>query len=498
MPPAAPPRRACGATPKPTPMFPDTLSGFASNLWSLTLVVLFFGGSIFVHELGHYLAARWRGVKVERFSIGFGPAIVSWLGRDGVEYRISWIPLGGYVLLPQLADLGPVEGKSTLDVESLPPIAYLSKMIVFVAGALFNVLFAFGLACVVWVAGQPTIAEWNTTQIGHLSPTIRLPDGSTAPNPAIEAGLLPGDVVRSIDGAEVKNFEDIITTIFLGRERAGDGRRKAVFVVEREGRRLELTVYPRLVGEENVRSAGIEPSEDLTVEAVGPGTPAETAGVKPGDRIVAVDGTPMFQRLALSEHLAKNSQRPVDFLLRRADADLHLPIQPRLETDERTGSKVARVGIRYRDSIIIIHPSPFLQIWDNVTGTFRTLGALLSPNSDIGPSKLSGPIGIARELHRQAQWDFRRLLWFTILINVNLAIFNLLPIPVLDGGQMVFASVARLRGRALPANFIITTQSVFMVLLLSMILYVSFFDVARLRRESRPADPAPRTAPAKP
>ena len=479
-------------------MAPEAFFTVFAGLWSALLVVLFFGASIFVHELGHFLAARWRGVKVERFSIGFGPAIVAWTGRDGVEYRLAWIPLGGYVLLPQLADLGAVEGKSQVDAAALPPISYLSKLVVFVAGAAFNLLFAFGLACIVWVAGQPVIAEWNTTRIGNLAPSIRLADGTTVPNPAQEAGLRPGDLVRSIDGVPVKNVEEIFTSILLGRDRAGDGRRQSLFVIERAGQTLSLTVYPRLVGEEKARSAGIEPAQDLTVETVSPGSPAEAAGVRTGDRIVAVDGRVLFQRVAVSEHLAQHATRPVEFLLQRGGAEVRVPIQPRLVRDEATGQPVARVGIRYRDSILIIHPSPFAQIGDNLAGTFRTLGALLSPYSDIGPSKLTGPIGIARELHRQAQWDFRRLLWFTILINVNLAIFNLLPIPVLDGGQIVFASLARLRGRALPVNVIVTTQSVFMVLLLSMILYVSFFDVARLRRETRAEAPARAAAPAKP
>src|SRR5256714_11816365 len=97
----------------------DLIHSLFANLWSVFLVVLFFGGSIFVHELGHFLAARRRGAHVERFSIGFGPAIAAWRGRDGVEYRISWIPLGGYVLLPQLADLGPIEGESVADVSKL-------------------------------------------------------------------------------------------------------------------------------------------------------------------------------------------------------------------------------------------------------------------------------------------------------------------------------------------------------------------------------------------
>ena len=133
----------------------ELLSAVFSNIWSIFLVVIFFGGSIFVHELGHFLAARRRGVLVVRFSIGFGPAIWSHRAKDGVEYRIAWFPLGGYVLLPQLADLGPIEGASNADVAKLPPISYSTRMLVIVAGATFNVLFAFILACIITVVGLP-------------------------------------------------------------------------------------------------------------------------------------------------------------------------------------------------------------------------------------------------------------------------------------------------------------------------------------------------------
>jgi regulator of sigma E protease len=119
-------------------------------------------------------------------------------------------------------------------------------------------------------------------------------------------------------------------------------------------------------------------------------------------------------------------------------------------------------------------------------GMYRSISAILSPGSDIGLSKLSGPIGIAREFHRQAQWDFRRVLWFTILININLAIFNLLPIPVLDGGHILFATIGKIRGRALPVNLIAAAQSIFIVLLLSMMLYVTVFgDLRRWASDSR-------------
>ena len=472
----------------------DFLAPLLSNVWSAFLVVLFFGGSIFVHELGHFLAARKRGAKVERF----GPAIWSRRGKDGVEYRLSWIPLGGYVLLPQLADLGPVEGESTTDVTTLPPIDYTSKMLILVAGASFNILFAFALACIVWLVGEPTFSELNTTRIGTVNAVIKLADGTTVPNPAADAGLQAGDNVTSIDGHRVANFEDILNGVLLGKGRASDDRRKAIFVIERAGKSMEIVVYPRLLGDDKIRISGVEPAEDLTAESLLPDWPAALAGIKPGDRVIAVDGKPVFQRVAISEHLAKNASRPSEFLLQRGQEQITLRIQPRLDTDERTGKSVPRIGLRYRDNIVILHPTPWAQVSNDVVSTFRTLGALLSPSSDIGPSKLSGPIGIARALHQQAQWDIRRALWFVILVNVNLAIFNLLPIPVLDGGQILFATIGRIRRRELPANFIMATQSAFFVILMSLIVYVSFFDVKRWARDSRAERPAPAATPPAP
>lgn len=473
-------------------MTADLLHSVASNVWSTFLVILFFGGSIFVHELGHFLAARRRGVHVERFSIGFGPAIWSRQGRDGVEYRLSWIPLGGYVLLPQLADLGSVEGRSEADVARLPPVGYASKMIVFVAGALFNILFALALACVIWIVGQPESNEMATTRVGYVSRTLDLPDGSKVPSPASEAGLRAGDVIRSIDHQNVSDWNQLMQTLVTSTDRDEKGRPRTVFTIERDGVLSKVDVFPRLAGDDRFRRVGILPAFDLIVYQASPGSLAEKAGFKPGDQIVRLDDIPMLNNVAVGEYLDSMIGKPVTARVLRSGKELTFVIPP------RSAAKAdADLGLTFATGLHMTHPSPFVQIADQVTMTFRTLWSLINPHSDIGLSKIAGPVGIVHILRNAAESGLRTVLMFTILVNVNLAIFNLLPIPVLDGGQMLFATIGRLRGRALPVNFIMTTQSVFLVLLFSMILYVSFFDVRRWAHEVQ-SDRAPAMAGEKP
>jgi regulator of sigma E protease len=365
-------------------------------------------------------------------------------------------------------------------------------MLVFVAGAVFNVLFAFLLACVVWRVGQPTSAELNTTKIGQVT---ALPDEPNVPSPAFEAGFRPGDIIRAIDGQRVTNWPDLQQTLFAGSGRTADGRPKAVFTIEREGRALDLTVYPRLAGDEGMRRIGISPAEELVVGTLEPGLLGAKIGLRPGDSIVDFDSIPLLSRDEFIEHLGKNHAHVVRLGILRGTQRLVLELPPRPERAD-----IADLGILRQTSFMLTYPDPVSQITDNFVMTFRVLAGLINPQSDLSVSKLSGPVGIIRMFNATAQSDFRLVLWFTILVNVNLAIFNLLPIPVLDGGQMLFATVARLRGRALPANFIMTMQSVFMVLLLSLIVYVSFFDTRRWVNDTRneratARQPAPQPAP---
>ncbi|MEX2044579.1 MAG: RIP metalloprotease RseP [Opitutus sp.] len=459
----------------------DLIQSLLSNIWAIFLVVLFFGGSIFVHELGHFLAARRRGVHVARFSIGFGPKIMSWRGRDGVEYRLSWLPLGGYVALPQLADMRGIEGEADADIASLPPISYGTKIIVFVAGALFNVIFAFFLASILWAVGRPVTEDLASTRVGRVAQKITVADGSQVTAPAAAAGVQPGDRIVAIDGRNVSDWMEIQHRIIAGTGVDAGGIRALDLQVDRGGRLLTLRVNPVRSGEENFRRIGVEPDYDLWIQHVNPGSPAERLGLRAGDRIAEVNGRPIRNIGLLYETLQAAGPPPGRIVVERngAPSVLEGPADPKL-ADQLTGAALEL-------KLSLVHQNPWAQFEASIKMTVDTLIGLIHPRGDIALSNLSGPIGIGRGFWAAAKSDYpiRFALWFAVLVNVNLAIFNLLPIPVLDGGHMLFATMARLRGRALPLNFIMTTQSVFIVLLFSMILYVSFFDVRRWARDAR-------------
>lgn len=455
----------------------DLFHSVLSNSWSVFLIALFFGGSIFVHELGHYLAARARGVHVEVFSIGFGPAIFSWKGADGTRYQVAWLPLGGYVLLPQIADLGPVEGESKVDASALPPVTYGTKMFVFISGVVFNVIFAFLLACLVWRVGILENNESDSTKIGYVARTLEMPDLTKVPSPAMEAGLRVGDVVKAIDGRRIADWAELNDTLMMGSGRDLDGTRSTVFTVERAGGTVDITVHPLLSGDDKVRRVGIRQGFDLNVHSVEANSAMAMSGLRPGDRILSLNGSPIMNPSGIEDELELEPSRPAHMGVVRAGQAIDLVVPPRT-------AKVPIGEVEFTTGYHTTHPSPFEQIGQNFTQVFRTVWALLNPRSDIGLTKVSGPVGIIHIFHMAAEIGIMAVVRFTIFINVNLAILNLMPFPVFDGGQMVFATIGRLRGRALPVNFMVAAQSVFMVLILSVVLYISIFDVRRWSKDS--------------
>ncbi len=463
-----------------------------SNIWSISLAIVFLGLSIFVHELGHFLAARKRGMKVERFSIGFGPKIVSWTGKDGVEYRLSWLPLGGYVALPQLADMGAIEGEAKTDVSKLPPISYTTKVIVASAGAFFNVLFAFLLATIVWIVGQQVAVEEQTGVIGSVRQTVETSDGKTVPGPAFAAGLKAGDTVLAVDGKAVSTFTDIYERIVLGSGRDENGEPRVALSVKRGDATFDINVSPVYVTNDRIREIGISLSAKIIAAEIIPDSAAAAAGLKAGDILTHIDGAPITSPGVIREHVALTKENPVIISYVRDDKPGTLTLVPRYENNPDTSERAYLIGIKQAFALTpsTAHIPPWTQIVNVVTRTWSTLASLVNPRSDIGLDKMSGPIGIVTLISSAAKSDIVVVFSLLVLINVSLAIFNMLPIPVLDGGHILFATIGKLRGRPLPASFIMTTQSVFMILLFSMMIYVSFFDVRRNLPQTK-APPVP-------
>lgn len=558
---------------------PSIFNDLFSNVWSIFLVILFFGGSIFVHELGHFLAARRRGLKVERFSIGFGPKIFGWT-KDGIDYRISLLPLGGYVALPQLADLEAIEGK--YDKNDLPPITYSDKFIVAVMGAVFNVIFAFFLATILWVVGIPSTEAEQTTTIGYVQKEIFINEGEYAPGPAYKAGLRPGDKVLSVDGDAVHSFSDIQKLIITGSGRSSTGKPEAIFTIKRNGQTMTIPVHPRLAlanlkSGDTMRIVGILPTHTIVVGGIMQDSPAEKAGLQVGDTILEANGQKLYSMNTLSDILEADPHTPVSLLIERGKERMTLEAQPAIipitkpllelttgtgtlsflqngkqapsillfdtnETEQENNAQLLpesgdrllavnnkpvktieelegllssseasvielsfeRDHFTFKDILqeplsstlkapetrvmlgfssmpqhINTHPSPWRQFTDSAQMTLRVLTSLFSQGSDIKINNLMGPPGIVRVLHTFSLEDIRLVLWFTVLLNINLAILNLLPIPVLDGGQIVFATIAKLRGKPLSSKLIGSIQGTFMILLFSLMLYVSFFDIRR-------------------
>lgn len=458
---------------------------FLKTVFILVEVILLFNLIIVVHELGHFWAARWRGLVVDKFAIWFGkPLWKKTIG--GVEYRLGSIPAGGFVSIPQLAPMEAIEGKSSHDSKALPPVKPLDKIIVALAGPVASLSLAFVFAVAVWVLGRPVSAGELSTTIGFV-----LPDG-----PADAAGLRAGDKILSVDGIEVSRFsgmggvgESIVWNV------ANSDTPLIPIKFLRDGTEQTAWVEPKAPtsegwGRKGLRQIGIAPAQTPMIARVLPGSPAAEAGLQPRDLVTAADGSSLLSLPALAEYLNNYHGGTIALTIERDGKSLQIDVTPRVPE----GGDKPRVGIQWDDrgKTVLAHPTPWAQVSGTLQTMWATIAAVASPKNDIGLQHLSGPVGIMRFYYLifEAPDGWLTALWFSVFLNVNLAVLNLLPFPVLDGGHILLALIEAIRRKPINLRVLEIVQSGFAILLIGFMLYVTFFDVIDLPWKKTKVEPA--------
>jgi regulator of sigma E protease len=427
-------------------------------------VVFLFGAAIFVHEFGHFWVALKCGLKVEGFAIGFGPKMFAWT-RNGIEYSIRWIPAGGFVKLPQMVTSSAIEGEKK--DEEIPPAPPFSKMLVAVAGPVMNVLFAFLVATVIYYVGLPVPV--NPSVIGYVDPTS--PEG--------KMGIKKGDRIIAVDGKPVKSWEDVMGSTILALTNTLP---VTIRHESKDGVEGQTQTYMLKADADNMlelKTFNLDPLDHLVVKEVVAGDPGEAAHMKSGDEVVGFAGVPVSSQQQFINLIQKRGSQPTPIIVRRDNKLLTLTVTPKTDPS----SKRSRVGIGFslgKDVYVIEHPTPLAQVQDVLDQVYRTVTALVhSRESGVKASDLSGPVGIFGILAVEWNTDYRLALKFLVMLNINLAVLNMLPVPVLDGGHIMMALIERVRRRPLGVRFVEYTTTVFAVLLISFMLYVTFYDVTK-------------------
>ncbi|HWY50841.1 MAG TPA: RIP metalloprotease RseP [Chthoniobacterales bacterium] len=437
-------------------------------------VLVIFNLLIVVHEIGHFLAARWRGLYIEKFGVWFGKPL--WQRKiNGVQYSLGSLPFGGFVALPQLAPMDIIEGKADVDRERLPPVSALDKIIVAVAGPFFSLLLAFVFAVIVWVVGYPVSESDTTTVIGYIMPD----------SPAEKADLHPGDRILEVDGKRVTRFLGMNDSVSWAVVRSEGETVPVKFERSGQVQTVNVEPYKSETGRwrrKSVRQLLILPAETAIIDKVELNSPAAAAGLRPRDIIRGFNHTPIYNPIALLEYIKKHPDETLILEVERNGSRFEVPVKPvPLPTD---GKMQPRIGIQWDTSGImsIAHPSPIELIRNSVTSTLSTLGAVASPKSDVKLQHLSGPIGIGRiyYLFFVSERGWQLALWLSVVLNVNLAILNMLPIPVLDGGHILFGLIESVRRKPLNMRVLEVVQGTCTILIVGVIIYITFFDLQDL------------------
>jgi regulator of sigma E protease len=440
--------------------------------------VIVIGILILIHELGHFLVARWCGVGVERFSIGFGPVLLRWRGKE-TEYCLSAIPMGGYVKM--MGEEGPLEGGGGAPFDADKAFALKSLparfLIVFAGPGMNFVLAALIFTVVLATVGRPV---WPAV-VGRV----------TEGGPAATANLGPGDVVTHVDGRPVSHWEDLDGAIA-----ASNGRALAL-TVQRGATARTLSVTPRRTtvrdpifrDPKDVWELGAGPRLTPQIGSVNPGSPAERAGLRAGDLVLAVAAQQVFTPDELMQAIQKRGGQTFDIAVERDGRPQTLRVTATAVREKGSSgqeTEIGRIGVGIVTRVVRYEAyNPLLAVaygwvktWEMTALTAKGLWKVVS--RQIDSSNIGGPIQIAAEAGRQAKEGVASLALFTAIISVNLALLNLLPVPMLDGGHLFFFVIEAVLGRPLSLRKREAAQQLGFVLLMLLMVYALYNDLVRI------------------
>jgi len=427
-------------------------------LTAVTMAVVL-GVMILIHEWGHYAAAKFFKVRVEVFSIGFGKRLLGFR-RGETDYRISAIPLGGYVKM---------SGENPMDERTNDPGEFLNhprwqRFVIAIAGPFMNIVLAVGLLTVVYMVHYEYPAFID--QPGVIA--YVKPDSAAA-----LAGVRPGDRIVRIAGAENPTWEQIGLKVMLSPNEP------LPLTLSRDGKTIETTITPKAVSTSEVGSAGWSPDQGIVVADVEPNMPAAKAGIKEGDQIVAVDGKPVGMIEALIDSLQVTKDKMVNVDVLRDGKQMSFQLQPIL-ADAEEKSKRYRVGFEstalMKVGQLSFVPALRRSVEDNKRYSLVLLELIQKMvQRKVSMKQVEGPIGIGSAIgHAVTEKGWTPLLGLTAGISLNLGIFNLLPIPILDGGVILLLLIEGLMRRDISLQIkerIYQAAFVFLVLFAVTVIY---------------------------
>ena len=432
---------------------------------SIVFAVIIFGLLVFIHEFGHFIIAKKNGVRVVEFSIGMGPTIFSF-GKGETKYSLKLLPFGGacQMLNKELAGEEDME----MDMEkSFESKSVWSRMAIIFAGPLFNFVLAFLFALI--VIGY---AGYDPAVITYVD------EGSAAE----AAGLQKDDIILEYDGANI----DLGREIYLEQYINGISDEGITIVYERDGKEYTTTVYPQyiekyMMGIQYYSTSG-EPIEISEVVADGP---CEKAGIKAGDKIKSIDGVDIPDLEAFNAYLAENplSDKTIHIVFDRNGEDIEVDITPTIGLagyDTGFGYNTSR----YEATALEAIKYSFIEVKYQIKSVFKSLGMLFT--GQLGVNDFTGPVGIVdivSDVYEESQDDgawyvFLNLANFTILLSANLGVMNLLPIPGLDGGRLVFLLIEAVRGKPVKHEEYINVAG--MLLLMVFAMFILLKDIINL------------------